>query len=238
MHKTASQCNILKKTIPIVYEDKTICIVNKPYGLPIQGGAQISVCLIDILSKQLGLEIFPVHRLDKETAGLLVTAKNVSAARLCRSLFDSQAVKKEYIAFCFGGHKASIQKQHINEDIIDMPIMEHGIAKQALSSYRLLTYSENYSLFSIRPHTGRMHQLRIHLAGIGHPIIGDDKHGNFALNKQLWKIAHVKKLQLCAYRLRFPINGSECLFTVPIPDHMRIAIETLLRIKLQDTFST
>ena len=83
-----------------------------------------------------------------------------------------------------------------------------------------------------------MHQLRIHLAGIGHPIIGDDKHGNFALNKQLWKIAHVKKLQLCAYRLRFPINGIECLFTVPIPDHMRIAIETLLRIKLQDTFST
>lgn len=227
-----NQQNIVKKSIPIVYEDEAICIVNKPYGIPVQGGAHVSVCLTEILSKQLGCEILPVHRLDKETSGLLVTAKSVAAARSCRALFESKTVEKKYLALCFGGSEYTVNKKtlkHIpQEGTIDTPIIENGTQKPASSAYKLLSSTEAYSLFSVRLHTGRMHQIRIHLAGIGCPIIGDDKHGNFALNKQLWKTARIKKLQLCAYCLSFPIDGKHRIFAVPIPEHIQTAIDTLL----------
>lgn len=226
------QQNIVKKSIPIVYEDEAICIVNKPFGIPVQGGSHIAICLTEILSKQLRTEIFPVHRLDKETSGLLVTAKSAAAARSCRALFESQAVEKEYLALCFGNFEHSVNKKTLKsspkEGIIDMPIMENGTLKPASSAYKLLAGTDAYSLFSVRLHTGRMHQIRIHLAGIGCPIIGDDKHGNFALNKKLWKTARIKKLQLCAYRLRFPIDGMPHLFTIPIPEHIQAAIDMLI----------
>lgn len=227
-----SQQNIVKKSIPIVYEDEAICIVNKPYGIPVQGGAHVSVCLTEILSKQLGIEIFPVHRLDKETSGLLVTAKSAVAARSCRALFESKTVEKEYLALCFGGFEHAANKKtlkHIRQEgTIDTPIIENGTPKSASSAYKLLAGTEAYSLVFVRLHTGRMHQIRIHLASIGCPIIGDDKHGNFALNKQLWKTARIKKLQLCAYRLNFPIDGKLRLFTVPIPEHIQAAIDMLM----------
>ena len=227
-----SQQNIVKKSIPIVYEDEAICIVNKPYGIPVQGGAHISVCLTEILSQQLRTEIFPVHRLDKETSGLLVVAKSAAAARSCRSLFESRAVEKEYLALCFGSFEHSVNKKTLKlipkEGIIDTPIMENGVRKPASSAYKLLAGTDAYSLFSVRLHTGRMHQIRIHLAGIGCPIIGDDKHGNFVLNKQLWKTARIKKLQLCAFRLQLPIRGRPRRFTVPIPEHIRSALMALL----------
>ena len=226
-----SRQNIVKKSIPIVYEDEAICIVNKPFGIPVQGGAHVAVCLTEILSKQLGTEIFPVHRLDKETSGLLVTAKSAEAARSCRASFESKTVEKEYLALCFGGFERAVNKKtlkHIpQEGIIDTPIIENGTPKPASSAYKLLAGTDMYSLFSVRLHTGRMHQIRIHLAGIGFPIIGDDKHGNFALNKQLWKTARIKKLQLCAWRLSFPINGKLRLFTVSIPEHIQTALDTL-----------
>ena len=226
------QQNIVKKSIPIVYEDEAICIVNKPFGIPVQGGSHIAVCLTEILSKQLRTEIFPVHRLDKETSGLLVTAKSAAAARSCRALFESQAVEKEYLALCFGNFEHSVNKKTLKsspkEGIIDTPIMENGTPKPASSAYKLLAGTDAYSLFSVRLHTGRMHQIRIHLAGIGCPIIGDDKHGNFALNKKLWKTVRIKKLQLCAYRLRFLIGGMPHLFTIPIPEHIQAAIDMLI----------
>lgn len=227
--------NSVKKSIPIVYEDETICIVNKPYGMPVQGGAGISVCLTEILGQQLGTAVFPVHRLDKQTTGLLVAAKTAAAASFCRTLFDSRTVIKEYLALCFmhGRHGTHNSKRYsgikgCREGVIDTPISENGILKKAESSYKLIVGNELYSLISIFPHTGRMHQIRIHLSGIGCPIIGDDKHGDFCLNKQLWKSARIKKLQLCAYRLTFPIRGKPCLFTISLPEHIKEALQCLL----------
>lgn len=231
MHSKSFQDDIVKKTVPIVYQDESLCIVNKPCGIPVQGGAAISVSLIDILNRQLGMEIFPVHRLDKETAGLLVTAKTAEAAHACRQLFESRKVEKEYIAFCFGGFNSTAEAENARrqqpEYSINTPIMEKGVAKSALTSYRLIGGSKEYSLFSVRLHTGRMHQIRIHLAGIGHPIIGDDRHGDFKRNKELWKTARIKKLQLCAYRLCFPINGERRLFKIELPSHIDAALAGL-----------
>ena len=162
----------------------------------------------------------------------MVTAKSAAAARSCRTLFESKTVEKEYLALCFGGFERSENRQALKsipkEGRIDTPIMENGTRKPALSAYKLLAGTDAYSLFSVRLHTGRMHQIRIHLAGIGCPIIGDDKHGNFALNKQLWKTAHIKKLQLCAYRLSFPVGGKLRRFTVPVPEHIQTALDVLM----------
>lgn len=232
MHSKSFQDDIVKKTVPIVYQDESLCIVNKPFGIPVQGGAEISVSLIEILSRQLGTQIFPVHRLDKETAGLLVTAKTAEAAHICRQLFESRRIEKEYLAFCFGGFSNKAEAghtagRHHPEYNINTPIIEKGIAKPALTSYRLIGGSEKYSLFSVRIQTGRMHQIRIHLAGSGYPIIGDDRHGDFKRNKELWKTARIKKLQLCAYRLCFPIKGKKQLFEIELPSHIHAAIGSL-----------
>lgn len=216
MHK-----NDEHKTIPIVYEDSAICIVNKPYGIAVQGGVGIKIPLTDMLFHQLNTPIYPVHRLDKETAGLLILAKTAEAAAQCRRLFASKAVEKDYLAVCFGS--SPVEKS----GRISAPIKEKGVKKDALTEYRVLAEHTDFTIFHVRLHTGRMHQIRIHLAAIGNPIIGDDKHGNFALNKQLWKQQRIKKLQLCAYRLAFPVNGSQHIFTIPLPHHIKEAIRML-----------
>ncbi len=211
-----------EKTIPVIYEDKSLCIVNKPCGIAVQGGAGVRVSLLDILEKQLNSAVFPVHRLDKQTAGLLIVAKSGTAAADCRKLFDGGLVEKEYAALCAGSCRTA------TECTVDAPVSDHGVLKNAVSTYRLLAGTDDYSLFSVKLHTGRMHQIRIHLAGIGHPIIGDDKYGNFALNKLVWKTHRIKKLQLCAYRLQLPLNGKKHTFSVPLPEHIAHAAEALL----------
>lgn len=222
MQVTSSHSSIVKKTIPIVYEDEAICIVDKPYGVPVQGGARVRMSLIAMLEAQLGCALFPVHRLDKETAGLLITAKTSRAAQDCRLLFDSQRIEKEYGALCFG------ECRKASSGTIDTPIRENGILKPALSTYRVIARDNGYTLFSVKLHTGRMHQIRIHLAHMGNPIIGDDKHGNFALNKALWKSERIKKLQLCACRLGMPIDHRIRTFAIEYPRHMQEALTELI----------
>ncbi len=228
MSKTAQHNFVLKKSIPIIYEDESLCIVNKPSGIAVQGGAGVSVSLIDVLEKQLKTAIFPVHRLDKQTAGLLIIAKNTAAARNCRQLFDKHQVEKHYTALCFG------ECTKTTEQTIKTPIREHGTEKKALTNYRLITGTNEYSLFSVKLDTGRMHQIRIHLAGIDYPIIGDDKYGNFAQNKSVWKNHRIKKLQLCANKLILPVNGKKRTFSIELPEHMIIAVEKLISVNINE----
>ena len=222
MQVTSLHSSIVKKTIPIVYEDEAICIVNKPYGIPVQGGARVRMSLIDLLEAQLRCALFPVHRLDKETAGLLIIAKTSRAAQDCRRSFDSQRIEKEYAALCFG------ECRKASSGTIDTPIRENGILKPALSTYRVIERDNGYTLFSVKLHTGRMHQIRIHLAHMGNPIIGDDKHGDFTLNKALWKTERIKKLQLCACRLSMPINNQCQTFAIDYPQHIQEALSKLI----------
>ena len=217
------------KLIPIVYENDEALIVNKPAGIAVQGGAGLAHPLDKELPLQVGYPVFLVHRLDMDTAGLLIVAKSSAAAAKWTTLTAGKLVQKEYSAVCLGHFQ---QKS----GTIRTAILQHGEAKTAETRYEVI--KEAYavcngerlavSLVRLILKTGRMHQIRIHLASLGHPIIGDDKHGNFALNKQLWKTARIKKLQLCAVRLRFPIGGKSRLFTVPLPEHIRTAIDTLM----------
>ena len=248
--------------IPIIYENEEIIVINKAAGMPVQGGEKIVHSLDRELSVQMGYKIYLVHRLDKDTSGLMIVAKSSAAANKWIKLISSHQVKKEYKAVCIGKPKSSSGK--IKENI-----EEFGVKKFAVTEYHLeksffvspkkkpadssdsvenvsgkpleknqkiaaqpeksggLQNGEKIelSLVHLKLETGRMHQIRIHLAKSGCPIAGDDKHGNFRLNKVLRKIAGVKSLLLCSFRLVLPLDEGKREFEIDLPSHIKKVLD-------------
>ena len=213
--------------IPIIYENEEIFIINKPAGLAVQGGEKIAHSLDNELAKQVGYKVYLVHRLDKETAGLMVVAKSAFAASKWTKLISSKTVKKEYIAVCCG-------KLAKKSGVIDDSVVQHGETKRAVTKYNVeeewtktcpdtekpdSTTSFEFCKIRLCLETGRMHQIRIHLAAQGCPICGDDQHGNFKLNKQLKKQFKIKNLLLAAVKLTVPIDGKDTVFEIDPPDY-------------------
>ena len=176
--------------LDIVYEDDDLAIINKPSGLvvhPAPGNYEHTLVnallhhfknLSDINPQRPGI----VHRLDKETSGLIVVAKNNSSHLTLAAQFAKHSIKRKYIALVRG-------RVEFDENVIEVPIGRHPLkrknmavsfkenAKQAKTRYRTLKRGEDFSLLELEPFTGRTHQLRVHLAFIGHPILGDSKYG-------------------------------------------------------------
>ena len=207
-------------TIPIVYENEEIIIINKPSGVSVQGGEGIAHPLDRELPKQTGHEIFLVHRLDKDTSGLMIAAKTKPAAAKWSKLVASRAVKKEYDAICIGTFSE-------RQGVITDDVVQHGEIKRAVTQYAVSEVFEidcggeklSLSLVHLTLETGRMHQIRIHLAKKGCPIALDDKHGNFAKNKLLKKYCGTKRLFLCASKLSLPLSGKEEIVRIALPDY-------------------
>ncbi|MBQ9238660.1 MAG: RluA family pseudouridine synthase [Treponema sp.] len=209
--------------IPILYQDDEIYLINKPAGISVQGGAGVSHPLDAVLAAQLGKKVYPVHRLDKETAGLLVVARTHEAAGIwaVRMSGKSAAVRKTYAAFCIGDALAPVGS------ITAAVAGRHG-PQPAVTHYRVTTRAS--CLFgeeripvmrlSLVLGTGRTHQIRIHLAQCGCPVVGDDKYGAFRINRALRKNAGVKQLMLAAVELTLPLSGKLRTFSIPLPAHM------------------
>ena len=212
--------------IPIIYENNEILIINKPAGLAVQGGQGVVHSVDRDFAEQVGYKIYLVHRLDKDTAGLMVVAKNPVAAGKWTKLIGSKIVKKEYIAICSGSMPSK-------SGVIKEAVVQHGDEKAAVTHYQVekewtVNVEQEEGVKTIpmtqlrlKLETGRMHQIRIHLAKNGCPIAGDDQHGNFKLNKLLKKACGIKRLQLAAVRLTVPIEGSEKVFEIPLPFETR-----------------
>jgi len=208
-------------SIPIIYENSEIYIINKRAGMPVQGGERVSHSLDEELARQTGQKVYLVHRLDKDTSGLMIVAKNPAAANKWTKLIASKLVKKEYIAICAG--RLSQKSGVINEELI-----QHGQKKKAVTHYTVekewtIEWQKeegsqliNMSQVRLLLETGRMHQIRIHLAKEGCPIAGDDQHGNFKINKILRKAAGIKTLQLFAVKLTVPLEGKDTPFSINI----------------------
>lgn len=232
--------------IPIVYENDEILIINKPVGLSVQGGEGIVSSVDTVLPTQLGYKVFLVHRLDKETSGLMVVAKTSKAAGKWTNLINQHNVQKEYVALCGGVPK---KKSGVFTD----SVVQKGREQNAFTEYKLLqsfTIKENnssdsenkidiqglenksFSLFSLKLGTGRMHQIRIHLSKAGLPIFADDKYGDFKLNKLLQKKLKIKRLCLASVKLTLPIDNQLKTFTIPYPEHIEKAKQTLEDIDL------
>ena len=212
--------------VSVLYEDDEIYVINKPAGLSVQGGQGVKHSLDVDFASQVGAKVYLVHRLDKDTAGLMIVAKTPFAASKWTKLIGSKAVKKEYIAICAGNMK---QKK----GVITENVTQHGTEKSAVTFFnveqekQIQTEIEGYenltiSYLRLKLETGRMHQIRIHLAKNGCPIAGDDQHGNFKLNKVLRKALKIKSLLLASVRLTLPLNGKEQVFEIELPQHMKI----------------
>lgn len=213
----------MEKTFDIVFEDEEILIVNKKAGTAVQGGKDVAHPLDKELPLQTGYPIYLVHRLDKETSGLLIVAKSPLAAAKWTKLIERKLVQKEYTAVCIG----TFEKK---KGTIKTNVIQHGDEKSAVTHYSVLEEKEielegekiTLSKVQLFLETGRMHQIRIHLSKSGSPILGDDKHGNFKLNKMFKKAYKVKNLHLCAKKLSIPKNGKSLVITIDEPDFFLI----------------
>ena len=195
------------KNVKILYEDEFSIIIDKPAGLAVQGGKGVKSSLDKLLAEIRTPAPLLVHRLDKDTSGVLLAAKTKEAAAVFSRLLgsDRKAVK-QYIAVCAGlpGKDGKL----LDRGSINADLLIHGKMKESETKYRVLKSgslpAENcgsYSVLELELGTGRMHQIRRHLAMTGSPILGDDKYGDFTLNKKLQKAMGLKRLLLHASRL-------------------------------------
>lgn len=186
----------------IIYEDNNILVINKPSNLEVVGNSSITNEL-----KKIYKYIEPCHRLDRNTTGLVLFAKNEESLIILLEKFKKHEIEKHYIAKVYGIPKAKKQtlSSYLFKDnkksivyISDEP--KKGYVK-IITSYTILEKyeKENYSILDITLHTGKTHQIRAHLAHIGHPILGDGKYGNNQVNKQFG----YKTQQLQSYKLKF-----------------------------------
>lgn len=216
------------KTFSIIFENEEILLVNKEAGVSVQGGAGIAYPLDAELSLQLGYKIFLVHRLDKETSGILVVAKNAPAAAKWTNLISGGKVKKEYTAVCFGIPIVNGKKSY--SGVLEGTVEAHGRTQAAKTFFKVESVWNvkvpetddglELSFLKLTLGTGRMHQIRIQLAKASCPIAGDDKHGDFKKNKLARKIG-IKKLHLAAVKLSLPIDGEMRTFELPLPEHIK-----------------
>lgn len=197
-----------------MFENQDIIAIIKPCGVAVQGGAGISNPLIDDIDRIYSKKHFLIHRLDKDTEGILIVGKTSTAAAKYSKILNSPETKKEYIALVSGNVESS-------SGTIKIPLEKDGRLVNAVSKYKVLEKKSDFTKLAVSIETGRMHQIRIHMAKAGHPIIGDDKYGNFKLNKELKKNMGVKKLMLAAIKLELYISPVEKkIFTCPVPEHI------------------
>jgi len=201
-----------KIQISVLFENSFCLILNKPSALPVQGGKGIKTSLDSILSEKIKPRPFLVHRLDRDTSGVILVAKTKAAA----AAFPKVKAVKRYLAVCAGSPEPS-------EGLIDLALDQ----RESKTSYRLLSSGNidgvSVSLLELELGTGRMHQIRRHLAMEGYPVLGDDKYGDFPLNKDLRKAKGLKYLLLHAWKLTIPPspllipNGLD--LTAPLPEY-------------------
>ena len=196
----------------ILYKDDEIIIINKPNGLAVQGGSKVKTSIDNILQTlKFEKKERPrlVHRLDKDTSGVLIVARTKSYANFYTNLFKKRIIRKVYLAVVYGESKLKTGK-------INVDIETNNKIYDACTNYKTLSKNKLYSLLLIFPKTGRKHQIRKHLFSINHPIVGDKKY--ISDEKKVGKY----NLNLHAFLVNFKnINGIEKLFHAEIPDHMK-----------------
>ena len=189
----------------IIENNQNFVVINKPAGIPVQSGTKSFKNIIDILKNSKYFKDqkpYIVHRIDKETSGVLIVAKNREYAQLFTSLFRLRKIHKTYIAIAHG--KVSKNKNILKDELIFYE-KNRKISQKAISYLKVLKISEDYSYIELNPVTGRKHQLRKQLYNIQHPIVGDDKYFiNRRINK---KINYKKNLMLHSYKIKFMINN-------------------------------
>ena len=221
---------------PVVHEDAAILVLDKPAGVAVHGGSGVSFGVIESLraarpqAKLLEL----AHRLDRDTSGLLIVAKKRSALVELHRMLREGEVDKLYLAVAKGRWEgASRELRGSLHKYVDakgerrVAVHEDGVA--AVTRVRRLQANDSFSFLEIRLLTGRTHQIRVHLAHAGHPVLGDTKYGDFDLNRSLEK-AGVRRLLLHACRLSFthPLTKEKLELRSPLPPDIKAFVDANL----------
>jgi 23S rRNA pseudouridine955/2504/2580 synthase len=239
--KMPDQTLVPAREFDIVYEDEALIIVNKPAGVAVHGGSGVSFGVIEQLRRARPqaklLEL--AHRLDRETSGLLIVAKKRLALTRLHDQFREGVIAKRYLALVKGVWRNELQ--HVRLPLLkyltaegERRVSVDPTGKVSHSIVRLQARwekeweKENFSLVEVELKTGRTHQIRVHLAHLGFPIAGDDKYGDFSLNRTLQKTG-LKRMFLHAARLDLPhpLSGDPLALTLPLPAELQSFVEQL-----------
>ncbi|HEX9263125.1 MAG TPA: RluA family pseudouridine synthase [Candidatus Binatia bacterium] len=201
--------------LEVVYEDPSLLVLNKSAGLAVHEGKTVSkkdsvLGILETKYRDRGIKPQLVHRLDKDTSGLLLVAKNSQTADELASCFETGAIEKEYICLVVG-------RLPNREGKIDFPLPgREGNPVRALTRYRVVKKYSETTLVRVAIETGRLHQIRLHFAELGHPVVMDDQHGDFGFNKRFRKQFALKRQFLHAEKLRLSYAGKQRDWTAPL----------------------
>ncbi len=221
--------------LDIVYEDQDLAVVNKPAGMVVHPsyGHKKGTLVNALLARYPSLSQLPgsrpgiVHRLDRDTSGLMVVAKNEPARRKLQKQFKRGGVKKVYLALVEGNLKPAqgVIEAPIGRDLRRrkrMAVLRGG--REAATEYRVRNYLDGYTLVEAMPRTGRTHQVRVHLAFLGHPVVGDPVYG--FRKKRL----ELRRQFLHSHILGFRAPSGQWLeFEAPLPEELERVLEALIR---------
>ena len=218
----------------IIFEDENILAINKPAGLAVHPGSRVSYGVIEVLRAIRPdapyLEL--VHRLDRETSGCLLIAKNKHSLNALHDLLRrddiNSEVEKNYVLLVRG-------RWDLGEKVVDTPLQSKGpnsevddqknVWKDAHTMFRPIEYFKDFTLLNAQIKTGRTHQIRLHAAQIGFPVIGDSKHGDFAFNRECRKMGF-KRMFLHAVEISFQLPNYRQRITITAP--MGVELKTFL----------
>jgi len=206
----------------IIDNNDDFIVLNKSSGISVQGGTKSKKNLVDIFAKSEifgGSKPYSVHRLDKDTSGVFIMAKNRQTAQLLTSLFRLRKVHKTYLAICHG--ELDKTSGEWSDDLIRYD-KDKKIIEKAKTFYKVIDKNSNSSLVEMKPITGRKHQLRKQLFNIGHSIYGDQKYKTSNSTKGI-----NKNLMLHSYQIQFMIKDKKYTYRALLPDYFR----KLLKIK-------
>jgi tRNA pseudouridine65 synthase len=211
----------LDTPLDIIYQDEHMVAINKPHGLLVHRSkmaADADVFALQLLRDQIGQKVYPAHRIDRKTSGALLFALSEDVDKKLKLKFAERQIRKSYWAIVRGYTQAA--------ETIDYPLRkENGLLQEAVTAYKTLATTEievalgkhptsRYSLIEVLPETGRMHQIRKHMAHIYHPIIGDRPHGCNKQNKLFKEKWDMDKMMLHAKSLSLPHPVTEKPVTI------------------------
>ncbi|MFW5741261.1 MAG: RluA family pseudouridine synthase [Myxococcota bacterium] len=210
--------------MPLLFADDTMAVFNKPSGLAVhRGWAADRVTAVSLARRRLGMRVYPVHRLDRATSGVLMFALSHEAAAALQDAFKADCVEKSYLALVRGTPPL--------EGTIDHPIprSENGPRVPAVTKFRRLATAGRFSLVEAEPRTGRLHQIRRHLKHLSHPLVGDVRYGVGAINRMFRSDYGLHRLALHARALRLPhpATGDSMRFSAAVSAELAMVFERL-----------
>jgi tRNA pseudouridine65 synthase len=220
--------------LTVIYQDDDIVAIDKPEGVLVHRSriSRDHVFVMQLLRDQIGQFVYPIHRLDRPTSGVLLFALSSEMAAVLNKAFSERRVQKRYLAIVRGRPDAAgtIETPIRDQDAVDENGQVGNVMREARTDYRLLHDTElkqqigphpttRYAMVEARPYTGRMHQIRVHLKSIYHPIIGDTKYGEGRHNRYFRDTYAIRRLLLHAIQLDFPHprDGRAMSIKAPLP---------------------